>query len=95
MENSQTSKPKVVTIFGTRPEAIKLFPVIRALSKRSGLQNISCVTAQHRQMLDQVLDIADIVPDHDMFKSIPLDERADKARGLNNMKVESVKIAIE
>ena len=66
MENSQTSKPKVMTIFGTRPEAIKLFPVIRALSKCSGLQNISCVTAQHRQMLDQVLNIADIIPDYDL-----------------------------
>lgn len=61
-----SSKPKVVTIFGTRPEAIKLFPVIRALSKRGGLQTISCVTAQHREMLDQVLEIADITPDHDL-----------------------------
>lgn len=66
METSQSSHPKVVTIFGTRPEAIKLFPVIRALSKRNTLQNISCVTAQHRQMLDQVLEIADIVPDYDL-----------------------------
>ncbi|WP_326838484.1 non-hydrolyzing UDP-N-acetylglucosamine 2-epimerase [Parasphingorhabdus litoris] len=66
METLPSSLPKVVTIFGTRPEAIKLFPVVRALSKRSALQNISCVTAQHRQMLDQVLDIADIVPDHDL-----------------------------
>lgn len=66
MENRQSTKPKVVTIFGTRPEAIKLFPVIDALSKRSGLQSISCVTAQHRQMLDQVLDIAGIVPDYDL-----------------------------
>ena len=66
MENRQSTKPKVVTIFGTRPEAIKLFPVIDALSKRSGLHSISCVTAQHRQMLDQVLDIAGIVPDYDL-----------------------------
>lgn len=66
MEKCQASKPKVVTIFGTRPEAIKLFPIIRALSERSALETINCVTAQHRQMLDQVLDIADIVPDHDL-----------------------------
>ncbi len=66
MTISSSSKPKVVTIFGTRPEAIKLFPVIRALSKRAGLQTISCVTAQHREMLDQVLDIADIEPDYDL-----------------------------
>ena len=63
----QTSqKPKVLTIFGTRPEAIKLFPVIQALSARSRLKSLSCVTAQHRQMLDQVLDIADIEPDFDL-----------------------------
>ncbi len=66
MTISSSPKPKVVTIFGTRPEAIKLFPVIRALSKRTGLQTISCVTAQHREMLDQVLDIADIEPDYDL-----------------------------
>ncbi len=66
MRNNPPSKPKVVTIFGTRPEAIKLFPVIRALSKRAGLETISCVTAQHREMLDQVLDIADIEPDYDL-----------------------------
>lgn len=59
-------KPKVVTIFGTGPEAIKLFPVIRALSKRNALQSISCVAAQHREILDQVLDIADIKPDYDL-----------------------------
>lgn len=66
MKNISPSKPKVVTIFGTRPEAIKLFPVIRALSKRVGLQSLSCVTAQHREMLDQVLEIADIEPDYDL-----------------------------
>ncbi len=66
MKNSPISKPKVVTIFGTRPEAIKLFPVIRALSERDKLQTISCVTAQHREMLDQVLEIADIQPDYDL-----------------------------
>ncbi len=66
MKNNPSPKPKVVTIFGTRPEAIKLFPVIRALSKRTCLQTISCVTAQHREMLDQVLDIADIEPDYDL-----------------------------
>ena len=66
MKTRQTSKPKVVTIFGTRPEAIKLFPVIRALSKRDSLKSISCVTAQHREMLDQVLEIAGIEPDYDL-----------------------------
>ncbi len=66
MTNSSISKPKIVTIFGTRPEAIKLFPVIRALSKRNSLESIACVTAQHREMLDQVLEIAEIAPDYDL-----------------------------
>jgi len=66
MANKTPEKPKVVVIFGTRPEAIKLFPVIRALLKRTGLQTLSCVTAQHREMLDQVLEIAEITPDYDL-----------------------------
>ncbi|MEZ5708151.1 MAG: UDP-N-acetylglucosamine 2-epimerase (non-hydrolyzing) [Blastomonas sp.] len=53
-------------LFGTRPEAIKLWPVIDALKMRDGPPPIVCVTAQHREMLDQVLEIAGIVPDHDL-----------------------------
>lgn len=60
------NRPKTAVIFGTRPEAIKLFPVIRALSQRNRMETITCVTAQHRQMLDQVLAIADIHPDYDL-----------------------------
>ena len=59
-------KPKILTIFGTRPEAIKLFPVVQALSARRDLETLTCVTAQHREMLDQVLKIADIHPDFDL-----------------------------
>ena len=58
--------PKVLVIFGTRPEAIKLFPVIRALAAVPGLTVRTCVTAQHRGLLDQVLVIADLVPDIDL-----------------------------
>ena len=61
-----TNRPRILIIFGTRPEAIKLFPVIQALSARNSLETLSCVTAQHREMLDQVLDIADIQPDFDL-----------------------------
>lgn len=61
-----TTKAKILTIFGTRPEAIKLFPVVQALASRSSLETLTCVTAQHRQMLDQVLQIADIRPDFDL-----------------------------
>lgn len=57
---------KILVIFGTRPEAIKLFPVVRALSDHPGLVVRTCVTAQHRGLLDQVLAIADLVPDIDL-----------------------------
>ncbi len=66
MSISPSAKPKVVVIFGTRPEAIKLFPVIRALSAWKDIDTISCVTAQHREMLDQVLEIAEIKPEYDL-----------------------------
>ena len=57
---------KILIIFGTRPEAIKLFPVVQALTAQSGLAVRTCVTAQHRGLLDQVLSIAGIVPDIDL-----------------------------
>lgn len=60
------SKIKVMTIFGTRPEAIKMAPLVKELEKRDEIESIVCVTAQHRQMLDQVLDTFDIKPDYDL-----------------------------
>jgi len=57
---------KIAVIFGTRPEAIKLVPVILALKKARDIRCHVCVTAQHRQMLDQVLDIFGITPDVDL-----------------------------
>jgi len=57
---------KVMTIFGTRPEAIKMAPVVKELKKRKETECIVCVTAQHRQMLDQVLETFEIVPDYDL-----------------------------
>jgi len=57
---------KILVIFGTRPEAIKLFPVVRALQGDPRFTPVVCVSAQHRQMLDQVLEIAAIKPDHDL-----------------------------
>ena len=53
-------------LFGTRPEAIKLFPVINQMKSERGVRATVCVTAQHREMLDQVLKIADIIPDVDL-----------------------------
>lgn len=57
---------KVVVVFGTRPEAIKMAPVVRALRARAGIETLVAVTAQHRQMLDQVLQLFGIVPDDDL-----------------------------
>ncbi len=57
---------KVMSIFGTRPEAIKMAPLVKELERRKEIQSIVCVTAQHRQMLDQVLETFDINPDYDL-----------------------------
>jgi UDP-N-acetylglucosamine 2-epimerase (non-hydrolysing) len=57
---------KVLSIFGTRPEAIKMAPLVKALKADSRFESYVCVTAQHRDMLDQVLDIFDIQPDFDL-----------------------------
>lgn len=59
-------KPIVLTIFGTRPEAIKMAPLVRAIDSSGDFVSKVCVTAQHRQMLDQVLDIFGITPDYDL-----------------------------
>ena len=57
---------KVMLVFGTRPEAIKMCPLVNELKRRDTIQTIVCVTAQHRQMLDQVLDTFGVVPDYDL-----------------------------
>lgn len=58
--------PKVMTIFGTRPEAIKMAPLVKALQASQYLRAVTCVTAQHREMLDQVLDLFAITPEYDL-----------------------------
>lgn len=58
--------PKIMTVFGTRPEAIKMAPLIKVLKDSSDIETVVCVTAQHREMLDQVLDTFQIVPDYDL-----------------------------
>lgn len=57
---------KIMIVFGTRPEAIKMCPLVNELKSRSSIQVIVCVTGQHRQMLDQVLDTFKVVPDYDL-----------------------------
>ena len=57
---------KIMLVFGTRPEAIKMCPLVNELKARKGLQTVVCVTGQHRQMLDQVLEAFAVVPDYDL-----------------------------
>ena len=57
---------KVMLVFGTRPEAIKMCPLVNELKSREAIQTIVCVTGQHRQMLDQVLEVFNVVPDYDL-----------------------------
>lgn len=57
---------KIMLVFGTRPEAIKMCPLVNELKSRKNLQTIVCVTGQHRQMLDAVLDAFSVVPDYDL-----------------------------
>lgn len=57
---------KVMTVFGTRPEAIKMCPVVKELKKSDKLKTVVCVTGQHREMLDMVLEAFDVVPDYDL-----------------------------
>ncbi len=57
---------KILSVFGTRPEAVKMAPVVRQLAQTAGVEARVCVTAQHRQMLDQVLDVFQIRPDYDL-----------------------------
>lgn len=59
-------KIKVMSIFGTRPEAIKMAPLVKELQRRDEIESFVCVTAQHREMLDQVLETFDIKPDYDL-----------------------------
>lgn len=57
---------KVMLVFGTRPEAIKMCPVVKELKTRNNIKTVVCVTGQHRQMLDQVLETFNVIPDYDL-----------------------------
>ena len=56
----------VMLVFGTRPEAIKMCPLVNELKSRKNLNTVVCVTGQHRQMLDQVLEAFSVTPDYDL-----------------------------
>ena len=66
MATNNKNPVRVMTVFGTRPEAIKMAPLVKALDAEPKVEAISCSTGQHRDMLDQVLDIFEITPDHDL-----------------------------
>ena len=57
---------KILSVFGTRPEAVKMAPIVKLLAQTAGIESRVCVTAQHRQMLDQVLSLFEIKPDYDL-----------------------------
>lgn len=78
------SKKKVLTVFGTRPEAIKMAPIVHGLVQDERFESRCCVTAQHREMLDQVLELFDIVPDYDLNLMKP-------GQSLNNITAAVVK----
>ena len=78
---------RVLSVFGTRPEAIKMAPVIKALNAAPHIESRVCITAQHRQMLDQVLALFDIRPDHDLDIMTPGQDLSDvTAAVLNGLK---------
>jgi len=66
IEKERRRMKKIMLVFGTRPEAIKMCPLVLELKKRPSIQTLVCVTAQHRQMLDQVLETFGVVPDYDL-----------------------------
>lgn len=66
MGGNNMRRLKVMTVFGTRPEGIKMAPIVKVMENTEEIENIVCVTAQHREMLDQVLDIFRIKPDYDL-----------------------------
>ena len=83
----------VMTIFGTRPEAIKMCPLVQELDQREGIHSLCCVTAQHREMLDSVLDIFGRKPDFDLDIMQPrqtLSTITSKASGVNSRSTPSI-----
>lgn len=67
MTKQRDDNKRVLVVFGTRPEAIKMAPVVKALRKKSALETTVCVTGQHREMLDQVLKVFKITPQYDLY----------------------------
>ena len=75
--SDKLSTKKILLVFGTRPEAIKMVPIIKALKRDKNFDAKVCVTAQHREMLDQVLQIFDVLPDYDLNIMNPMQDLFD------------------
>ena len=60
------TKKKIMSVFGTRPEAIKMAPLVKAIAAREGFESICCLTGQHREMLDSVMEIFELKADYDL-----------------------------
>ena len=73
---------RILIVFGTRPEAIKMAPLVKALEAEPGFQVIVAVTGQHREMLDQILDLFEIVPDFDLKIMKPGQDLSDVTSGV-------------
>ncbi len=80
--NMKNTPLKVLSIFGTRPEAVKMAPVVHALKAHPRFESLVCVTAQHRQMLDQILNLFGIQPDFDLNLMKPNQSLADLTAGI-------------
>ena len=80
--NMKTTPLKVLSIFGTRPEAVKMAPVVHALKDHPGIESLVCVTAQHREMLDQILNLFGIQPDFDLNLMKPNQSLANLTAGI-------------
>ncbi|MEL7643584.1 MAG: UDP-N-acetylglucosamine 2-epimerase (non-hydrolyzing), partial [bacterium] len=78
----KTTPLKILSIFGTRPEAVKMAPVVHALKDHPGIESLVCVTAQHREMLDQILNLFGIQPDFDLNLMKPNQSLANLTAGI-------------
>ena len=84
-------KKTIMLVFGTRPEAIKMCPLVNELKLRTGINTIVCVTGQHRQMLDQVLEIFNVVPDYDLS----IMKESQSLFDVTNNILEQIKVVLE
>ena len=74
-------KLRIMSVFGTRPEAIKMAPLVKELASRDEIESLCCVTAQHRQMLDSVLEVFEVKPEWDLADALDHHEQVSARYG--------------